>query len=87
MPITKAAKKALRQNEKRRKRNRKQRDKLNAKVKEIEQKIEQGNTKEAKSLLSEVYKALDKAAKNGLMKKNAADRKKSRLTKRINKKD
>ncbi|MBD3208047.1 MAG: 30S ribosomal protein S20 [Candidatus Nealsonbacteria bacterium] len=85
MPITKAAKKALRQNEKRRKRNRKKRDKLNATIKEIEKMIEGGKLKEAKKLLPETYKALDKAAKSGLIKKNTADRKKSRLTKQINK--
>jgi len=85
MPITKAAKKALRQNEKRRKRNRKKRDKLNATIKEIEKLIEEGKLKEAKKLLPETYKALDKAAKSELIKKNTADRKKSRLTKQINK--
>lgn len=43
-----------------------------------------GNKKEeAKSLLSQVYKAIDKAAKRGVIKKNTADRKKSRLTKAL----
>ena len=36
---------------------------------------------EAQQLLSQVYKALDKAAKTGVLKKNAASRKKSRITK------
>ncbi len=40
---------------------------------------------EAKKLLPQVYKALDKAAKTGLIKKNTANRKKSRITKLITK--
>ena len=39
---------------------------------------------EAKKLLPQVYKILDKAAKVGLIKKGRADRKKSRITKLIN---
>ena len=38
---------------------------------------------EAKKLLPEIYKALDKAAKVGVIKKNNASRRKSRLTKLI----
>ena len=41
--------------------------------------------KEAMAELSKAYKAIDKAAKNGLIKKNAAARKKSRLAKAIKK--
>ena len=38
---------------------------------------------EAKKMLPELYKALDKTAKVGTIKKNTASRKKSRLTKMI----
>ena len=38
---------------------------------------------EAIKLLPQLYKAIDKAAKRGIIKKNAAARKKSRLTKLI----
>jgi small subunit ribosomal protein S20 len=38
---------------------------------------------EAKKLLPQLYKSLDKAAKTGLIKKKDASRKKSRLTKAI----
>ncbi len=41
---------------------------------------------EAQKLLPEIYKALDKAAKVGVIKKNNASRRKSRLTKAIEKK-
>lgn len=40
---------------------------------------------EAKKLLPQVYKVLDKAAKIGLIKKNTASRNKSRITKLISK--
>jgi len=40
---------------------------------------------EAQTLLPEIYKAIDKAAKTGVLKKNAASRKKSRITKLIQK--
>ena len=39
---------------------------------------------DAKKLLSAVYKSLDKAVKSNVIKKNAAARKKSRLTKLVN---
>ena len=41
---------------------------------------------EAKKLLPDIYSALDKAAKVGVIKKNNASRRKSRLTKIIDKK-
>jgi len=40
---------------------------------------------EAKKLLPEIYKALDKGAKAGVIKKNTASRKKARIAKLINK--
>ena len=40
---------------------------------------------QAKKLLPQVYKVLDKAAKTGLIKKNTASRKKSKITKLISK--
>jgi len=43
----------------------------------------QKKIEEAKKLLPKLYKALDKAAKVGLIKKNTASRKKSRLTKLV----
>ncbi len=39
----------------------------------------------AKEKVMETLKALDKAAKKGIIKKNTRDRKKSRLHKRLNK--
>ncbi len=45
--------------------------------------ISGGKMKEAKDLLPEIYKSLDKAAKNGLIKKNTASRNKSRIAKSL----
>jgi small subunit ribosomal protein S20 len=81
MPITKSAKKALRQNQKRRTRNLAKRRKLKSLLKEVSSLISEKKITEAKKLLPQVYKTLDKAAKAGLIKKNTADRKKSRMTK------
>ena len=85
MPVTKSAKKALRVSQKKRVHNLRVKNKMKVLVKELLKKIEEKKTEEAKKLLPEVFKALDKAAKRGVIKKNAASRKKSRLTKAINK--
>ncbi len=84
-PITKSAKKALRQSEKRRIRNLQKKRKVKNLLKEVGKLISQKKIEETKKLLPQVYKLLDKAAKVGLIKKNAAARKKSRITRLINK--
>jgi len=83
MAITKSAKKALRQNAKRREKNIVYKDKLKDLIKELKDLVAKNNLDGAKKLLPQVYKALDKTAKVGIIKKNMADRKKSRLTKLI----
>jgi len=54
-------------------------------VKNIKSLISQKDKDGASSSLSEAYKAIDKAAKRGVIKKNTAARKKSRLSKMITK--
>jgi small subunit ribosomal protein S20 len=81
MPITKSAKKALRQSIKRRKRNLVYKNKVKDLIKKVGALAAEKKTKEARDLLPQLYKALDKAAKVGLIKKNAASRKKARITK------
>jgi len=85
MPITKSAQKSLRQNQRRRVRNLTKRKKLKKILKEVSGLISEKKIAEAKKILPQVYKILDKAAKTGLIKKNTADRKKSRITKMISK--
>ena len=73
MPITESAKKALRQNIKRRAKNLSQNRNLKDAVKEF-RKIP------APEALNVIFKKLDKAAKSGIIKDNKADRLKSRLS-------
>lgn len=83
MAITQSAKKALRQNQKRRIANLQKKDRLKNLLKEVRTLVSQKKIEEAKKLLPQLYKLLDKAAKTGLIKRNAAARKKSRITKAI----
>ncbi|MCD5397192.1 MAG: 30S ribosomal protein S20 [Candidatus Pacebacteria bacterium] len=85
MPITKSAKKALRQNKTRRVRNLQKKKKIKLLFKKVVDLSKQKKEKQAQEILPQYYKALDKAVKTGLIKKNTASRKKSRLTKAINK--
>ena len=81
MPITKSAKKALRQNAVRRLKNFKRKNAFKTLIKQEAKLRDQKNLEEAQKLLPQLYKALDKAASRGVIKKNTAARKKSRLTK------
>lgn len=85
MPITKSAKKALRQSESRRKQNEKRKHAYRTAVKNLRKMLAQKKFDEAKSALPKVFQVLDKTAKTGVLKKNAADRLKSRLSQAINK--
>lgn len=83
MPITKSAKKAIRQNKKRRQRNLRRLNAMKDIIKKA-RKLATENKEEATKLLPQAYKLIDKAAKTGVIKKNTASRKKSRLMKLIN---
>lgn len=87
MPVTKSAKKALRQSEKRRKRNLLYKKKIKDLRKKIKKLIEEKKFKEAKYILPQYYKAVDKSAKENIIKKNTAARKKSRIVKFIAQKE
>ena len=54
-------------------------------VKEVRELVSQNKKAEAEKILKDAYKALDKAAKTGVIKKNTASRKKSRLAKALKK--
>lgn len=83
MAITKSARKAARQSIARKERNVVYKEKIKKLTKKAQSLIAAKKITEAKKLLSEVYSALDKAAKVGVIKKNNASRHKSRLTKLI----
>jgi small subunit ribosomal protein S20 len=81
MPIIKSAKKALRQNKRRRARNIAKLDAVRLLRRSILKLVAAQKSKEAQEKLGLFYKALDKAAKTGVIKKNTARRRKSRMTK------
>lgn len=85
MPITKSAKKALRQNVKGKIRNLKRKEALKSLVKQTRKLAVAQNKEGAARILPKLYQALDKAAKRGIITKNTAARKKSRLSKLVEK--
>lgn len=85
MPITSSAKKALRSSKRKRVVNLANKEKMNKVIKTVKKLVVSKSKEEAKKALSLAYQALDKAAKKGVIKKNTASRKKSRLSKAIKK--
>ena len=83
MPITKSAKKALRQSVRRYQRNLARKAALKKALKDFEKMVKAKKMDEAKALFPKVQKALDKAAKQGILEKNTASRKKSRLSRAL----
>ncbi|HTY39720.1 MAG TPA: 30S ribosomal protein S20 [Candidatus Paceibacterota bacterium] len=86
MPITASAKKAARQNIRRRLVNREYRDAVRTAVKTFRKLVSEKKISEAKASLPKIYKTLDKVAKSNVITKNKAARLKSRLTALVNKK-
>ncbi len=82
MPNKANARKALRQSQKRHALNLKRKKTYKTAVKAARKASEAGQ--DAKDLAKAAQKALDKAAKRGVIKKNTAARKLSRLMKKVN---
>lgn len=82
MPITKSAKKAIRGSTRKKAVNDRKTKTMRDLFKKIE-KLAKTNKDEAVKMLSVAYAAIDKAAKSGVIKKNNAARKKSRLTRLV----
>lgn len=80
MPITRNAKKALRVSLRRKAVNDRVKKGLKEGFKKTEKLVATKQIKEAKAGLSSAYSAIDKAVKSGVIKKNTAARKKSRLS-------
>jgi small subunit ribosomal protein S20 len=85
MPVKESAKKALKQTKKHRLLNVARQKTAKDIVKKIKKMALAGQKDEAKKLISQAYQAIDKTAKRGIIKKNTAARKKSRLMKLLNK--
>ena len=80
MPITQGAKKALRSSLRKRVFNVRRKNTMNEVVKDIKKLVVAGDVEKAKGLIPTAYKAIDKAAKRGVIKPNTASRKKSRIS-------
>jgi len=85
MAITQGAKKSIRSSERKRVYNIRTVSNMRDVVKTIKKTILAGDGEAAKAMLPAAYKAIDKAAKRGVIKGNTADRKKSRLSASIKK--
>ncbi len=79
MPITQSAKKAIRGSLRKKGFNDRRKRVMKEIIKKVE-KIVKTDKKEAEKMLSSAFQAIDKAAKSGVIKKNNASNKKSRLS-------
>jgi small subunit ribosomal protein S20 len=80
---TKSAIKRIRQNERRRVRNRTYAGRARSSVRKAQAAIEDGTPQDARTLTMAAVSALDKAAEKGILHRNNASRRKSRLMKRL----
>ncbi len=84
MPNIKSAKKRMRQTIKRTARNRVRKEKLKKAVKSYRGALAVGDTQVIADELKKVTKAIDKAQVKGILHKNTASRRKSRLARAAN---
>ena len=82
MPITQSAKKAIRGSLRKKAFNDQRKKVMKEIIKKIE-KVAKTNKAEAVKMLPSVFQAIDKSAQKGVIKKNNAARKKSRLSKLV----
>lgn len=87
MPRRKTSLKRKRQDKKRHLRNLKIKQQLRKTIKKFQALLSVKNINEARALLGKVFSQLDKAAKKRIIHPSTANRKKSRLTKRLIKTD
>ncbi|HCC21976.1 hypothetical protein A2480_04610 [Candidatus Uhrbacteria bacterium RIFOXYC2_FULL_47_19] len=80
MPNKKSAMKALRQTQTREARNKRVKENVTYLRRQARKALEAGDIKKAEALAKSVVKSVDKAAQNGVLKKNTVSRIKSRLT-------
>ncbi|MCL6515985.1 30S ribosomal protein S20 [Alicyclobacillus sp.] len=84
MPNIKSAEKRVRTSARRTLRNASLKSALRTTIKKFERALAQGDLSQAQVTLRIATRALDKAATKGIIHRNAANRKKSRLTRRFN---
>lgn len=84
MATHKSAEKRARQNEKRRQRNAAVKSGVKTRVKSVLGAVEDKKQDDARKSLAEAIVVIDKAAAKGVLHKNTASRKISRLTRKVN---
>jgi small subunit ribosomal protein S20 len=84
MANTRSAQKRMRQSEKRRVRNATTRSGVRSAVRTVRSALESGAAAEARAQLTRAIRLLDKAVTKGVLHRNAAARRKSRLTRQLN---
>jgi small subunit ribosomal protein S20 len=84
LPNIKSAAKRVRQNIKRELRNRRSKSMLKTSIRRFEESLQSGDTEETKIKLNAALRQIDKAATKGIVHKNNAARKKSRLSRIFN---
>ncbi len=84
MPNKKSAEKRVRSSRRKRQYNQVHRGRARTKDKKARRLIEAGNVEEARQAVREAVSALDKAAQKGVIHKNKAARRKSRLMTQLN---
>lgn len=77
--------KRQKQNEKRNLKNRSIKSEIKTHIKKVNTLVEAGDMEKAKKAMVALTSKLDKAAKKGVLHKNTASNKKSKITKKINK--
>lgn len=85
MANIKSAKKRIKVTQAKTLRNKMAKSALKTSIKKYESAVVAGNVDEAKVLLGSAIKSIDMAASKGMIHKNVASRKKSRLTLKLNK--
>ncbi len=84
MPNIKSAKKRVKTNKRDTLRNKHYKSMLKTEIKKVEDAIEAGEKDKVESLLKKALKAIGRVASKGVIHKNNAARKESRLVKKVN---
>ncbi len=83
MAITSSAKKAIRVSKRKKIVNDRRTKTMKDSIKKIEKAIKAGKKDEATKMVAQAFQAVDKAAKQGVIKKNTAGRKKARISRLV----
>lgn len=84
MPNIKSSERSVKTDAERRAKNFAVRSSIRTVTRKVAEAVTAGNTDDAKALLTKASSTIDKAAGKGVLHKNAAARKKSRLARKIN---